>query len=93
MAYLPFINLCTSACCAGCRAKCSQFLKANQFGTRNSILDIPEIHDDDEWDAAILCRIKIFEELARVSSKKHSHLDGGGWNWASMPYRQNAANI
>lgn len=59
-----------------------------KLGVSNSILDKPGKLDDDEWDAvkrhaaftgSILGRIKIFEELARVSSAHHERLDGGGY--------------
>ena len=59
-----------------------------KLGVSNTILDKPGKLDDAEWAAvrrhasytqAILGRISIFEELARVSSAHHERLDGKGY--------------
>ncbi len=59
-----------------------------KLGVSNTILDKPGKLDADEWEAvkchaaytgSILGRIKIFDELARVSSAHHERLDGAGY--------------
>jgi HD-GYP domain-containing protein (c-di-GMP phosphodiesterase class II) len=59
-----------------------------KLGVSNSILDKPGKLDDAEWKAiqrhavyteAILGRIRIFDELARVSAAHHERLDGKGY--------------
>ena len=59
-----------------------------KLGVSNAILDKPGKLDESEWAAvrrhavyteAILGRIKIFDELARVSAAHHERLDGGGY--------------
>jgi len=59
-----------------------------KLGVSNTILDKPGKLDDREWKAvqrhasytqAILGRVSIFEELARVSSAHHERLDGQGY--------------
>ncbi len=59
-----------------------------KLGVSNAVLDKPGKLDQDEWEAvrlhaqhtgAILGRIGIFEELARVSSAHHERLDGKGY--------------
>jgi len=59
-----------------------------KLGVSNSILDKPGKLDDAEWQAvqrhasyteAILGRVRIFDELARVSAAHHERLDGKGY--------------
>lgn len=59
-----------------------------KLGVSNTILDKPGKLDEAEWAAvkrhavyteAILGRIRIFDELARVSAAHHERLDGGGY--------------
>ena len=59
-----------------------------KLGVSNAILDKPGKLDELEWAAvkrhaayteSILGRIKIFDELARVSAAHHERLDGGGY--------------
>jgi HD-GYP domain-containing protein (c-di-GMP phosphodiesterase class II) len=59
-----------------------------KLGVSNTILDKPGKLDDAEWAAvrqhavyteSILGRIKLFDELARVSAAHHERLDGGGY--------------
>jgi HD-GYP domain-containing protein (c-di-GMP phosphodiesterase class II) len=59
-----------------------------KLGVSNSILDKPGKLTDDEWKAvqrhasyteAILGRVRIFDELARVSAAHHERLDGKGY--------------
>ena len=59
-----------------------------KLGVSNTILDKPGKLDEAEWAAvrlhavfteSILGRIKIFDELARVSAAHHERLDGGGY--------------
>ena len=59
-----------------------------KLGVSNAILDKPGKLDEREWAAvrrhavyteAILGRIQIFDELARVSAAHHERLDGGGY--------------
>ncbi len=59
-----------------------------KLGVSNTILDKPGKLEAEEWDAvkrhaaytgSILGRIKIFEELAHVSSAHHERLDGAGY--------------
>ena len=59
-----------------------------KLGVSNSILDKPGKLDEVEWAAvrrhavyteSILGRIRIFDELARVSAAHHERLDGGGY--------------
>ena len=59
-----------------------------KLGVSNTILDKPGKLEAEEWEAvkrhaaytgSILGRIKIFEELAYVSSAHHERLDGAGY--------------
>ncbi|MCB8747397.1 HD domain-containing protein [Rhodoferax sp. U2-2l] len=59
-----------------------------KLGVSNSILDKPGKLDEAEWHAvqrhasyteAILGRVRIFDELARVSAAHHERLDGKGY--------------
>ena len=59
-----------------------------KLGVSNAILDKPGKLDEAEWAAvrrhavytgSILGRIRIFDELARVSAAHHERLDGGGY--------------
>jgi len=59
-----------------------------KLGVSNTILDKPGKLDDAEWEAvrrhasyteAILGRVRIFDELARVSGAHHERLDGKGY--------------
>ncbi len=59
-----------------------------KLGVSNSVLDKPGKLDDAEWASirqhavyteSILGRIKVFDELARVSAAHHERLDGGGY--------------
>jgi putative nucleotidyltransferase with HDIG domain len=59
-----------------------------KLGVSNAILDKPGKLDDSEWSAmrnhaaltaAILSRIEVFGELARVSAAHHERLDGKGY--------------
>lgn len=59
-----------------------------KLGVSNCILDKPGKLDDAEWQAvrrhasyteAILSRVRIFDELARVSAAHHERLDGKGY--------------
>ena len=59
-----------------------------KLGVSNTILDKPGKLDDAEWEAvrrhasyteAILGRVRIFDELARVSAAHHERLDGKGY--------------
>jgi putative nucleotidyltransferase with HDIG domain len=59
-----------------------------KLGVSNAILDKPGKLDDSEWaamrnhaalTAAILSRIEVFSELARVSAAHHERLDGRGY--------------
>lgn len=59
-----------------------------KLGVSNTILDKPGKLDDNEWAAvkkhaaytgAILSRISIFDELAKVASAHHERLDGFGY--------------
>lgn len=59
-----------------------------KLGVSNAILDKPGKLDDSEWGtmrnhaaltAAILSRIEVFGELARVSAAHHERLDGKGY--------------
>ena len=59
-----------------------------KLGVSNSILDKPGKLTDEEWKAvqrhasyteAILGRVRIFDELARVSAAHHERLDGKGY--------------
>ncbi|NDP38549.1 MAG: HD-GYP domain-containing protein [Rhodoferax sp.] len=59
-----------------------------KLGVSNAILDKPGKLDATEWAAvkrhavyteSILGRIRIFDELARVSAAHHERLDGGGY--------------
>jgi len=59
-----------------------------KLGVSNRILDKPGKLDDAEWKAiqshasyteAILSRVRIFDELARVSAAHHERLDGKGY--------------
>jgi HD-GYP domain-containing protein (c-di-GMP phosphodiesterase class II) len=59
-----------------------------KLGVSNRILDKPGKLDEAEWQAvqrhasyteAILSRVRIFDELARVSAAHHERLDGKGY--------------
>jgi len=59
-----------------------------KLGVSNCILDKPGKLDETEWKAvqrhasyteAILSRVRIFDELARVSAAHHERLDGKGY--------------